>query len=184
MQLQALLAEVQGLRDLARSLWHKAGERLPSEPSALRDLSWNNKGLDSHDFVYLSQLLASGALQNLTSLRLGCNSIGNVGVSALVSACANGALPYLKELALSFNQIGDPGITSLSEALAVGAMAQLEALWLTNNRIGDAGLVALSDALRKGALQKLELLVVDDGPLGTEHPALKAACESRGISLE
>ena len=35
-----------------------------------------------------------------------------------------------------------------------------------------------------GALASLKTLIVDDGPLGTEHPALKAACEARGISLE
>ena len=42
---------------------------------------------------------------------------------------------------------------------------------------------AFADAIRSGALVSLETLYVNDGPLGTEHPALKAACEVRGIKL-
>ena len=34
-----------------------------------------------------------------------------------------------------------------------------------------------------GAMASLQQLVVDEGPLGSEHPALKAACDARGISL-
>jgi hypothetical protein len=29
----------------------------------------------------------------------------------------------------------------------------------------------------------LEELVVDDGPLGVDHPELSAACQGRGITL-
>ena len=43
--------------------------------------------------------------------------------------------------------------------------------------------VSFSDAIGKGALPLLETLYVDDGPLGTEHPQLQAACEARGIRL-
>ena len=58
-----------------------------------------------------------------------------------------------------------------------------QVLYLFDNKIGDAGMVALSDSLAMGALASLETLYVDDGPLDTDHPALKAACEARGIEL-
>ena len=51
------------------------------------------------------------------------------------------------------------------------------------NLIGDVGMQALSSALAGGVMASLETLYVDDGPLGTEYPALKAACEARGIEL-
>ena len=62
-------------------------------------------------------------------------------------------------------------------------LAQCQSLWLDGNQIGDAGLTSLSDVLASGALTSLKALHVDDGPLGTEHPALEAACEARGIQL-
>ena len=72
---------------------------------------------------------------------------------------------------------------SFSEALASGALPALTHFYLDGNQIGDAGLTSFSGALASGALASLEMLYVDDGPLGTEHPALKAACEARGIQL-
>ena len=104
--------------------------------------------------------------------------------------CAKGAMSNLKELHLNQNQIGDLGMSSLSEALAKGALANLTLLTLRQNQIGDAGLSALAKAIitpnedGKGAMATLSALYVDDGPLGTEHPKLKAACQARGISLE
>jgi hypothetical protein len=58
-----------------------------------------------------------------------------------------------------------------------------QTLVLSGNKIGDAGMIKFSEALVGGALASLKTLYVDDGPLGTEHPALKAACTARGISL-
>ena len=53
---------------------------------------------------------------------------------------------------------------------------------------GDAEMTKLAAALEychvRGALPALKELYVDGGPLGTEHPALKAACEAGGIALE
>jgi len=56
-------------------------------------------------------------------------------------------------------------------------------LQISENQIGDVGVSALSLAIANGAMASLETLYVDDGPLGTEYPALKAACEARGIEL-
>ena len=59
-------------------------------------------------------------------------------------------------------------------------MCNMQELDLSSNNISDPGLAALADVLGKGALASLETLVVDD----EEHPALKAACQARGIELE
>ena len=59
-------------------------------------------------------------------------------------------------------------------------MYHTQELWLYGNNIGDAGLTALAKAVESGALASLETLVVDD----EEHPALKAACQARGIDLQ
>ena len=62
-------------------------------------------------------------------------------------------------------------------------MCHTQSLDLEGNQIGDAGLTALAKAVESGALASLKTLEVDDGPLGTEHPALNAACKARGIEL-
>ena len=62
-------------------------------------------------------------------------------------------------------------------------MCHAQGLGLERNQIGDAGLTALAKAVESGALASLNTLYVDDGPLGTEHPALKVACDARGINL-
>ena len=90
---------------------------------------------------------------------------------------------YAQALGLSQNQIGDVGMSALADAFAKGSMASLESLNLRENKIGDLGMSSLSEALAKGSLASLQTLFVDDGPLGTEHPALKEACKARGISL-
>ena len=59
-------------------------------------------------------------------------------------------------------------------------MCNMQVLHLYNNKIGDVGLQAFADALGKGALAQLKNLVVDE----EEHPALKAACQARGIELD
>ena len=58
-------------------------------------------------------------------------------------------------------------------------MTQLRDLKLYNNMVGDKGHEALSGALASGAMASLEQLVVNN----EKHPALKAACQARGIDL-
>jgi hypothetical protein len=78
----------------------------------------------------------------------------------ICEALANGALPHCLKLSIQdSNQIGDAGITALAQAI---------------KPVSDGG---------SGAMASLKVLYVSDGPLGTEHPALKAACVSRGIRL-
>ena len=59
----------------------------------------------------------------------------------------------------------------------------VQMLSLQSNEIGDAGVSALANACASGSMASLESLYMGDGPLGTEHPGLKAACEARGINL-
>lgn len=81
-------------------------------------------------------------------------------------------------LDLDFNQIGDQGIISLADALGKGALASLEKLFLSSNAIGDDGMSALASACASGALASLrELHLLQDSP------ALKAACQARGITF-
>ena len=62
--------------------------------------------------------------------------------------------------------------------------AQCTKLYLGENKIGDPGMIKFSEALATGAMASLKTLFVIHGPLGTEHPALKAACEARLIHLQ
>ena len=59
----------------------------------------------------------------------------------------------------------------------------VQILGLSSNQISDAGVTALANACASGSMASLESLYMDDGPLGTEHPGLKTACEARGINL-
>ena len=86
-----------------------------------------------------------------------------------------------QRLDLSINQIGDAGMAALADACAKGSMAKLEKLYLGRNKIGDSGVSALADACAKGFMASLKELYVNNA--GTKHPALKAACQARGIKL-
>ena len=108
-------------------------------------------------------------------------SISDTDMINFAAACANGALAQVTYLNLRSNQIGNAGLSALATACAKGALAQVTGLTLSFNQIGDAGLSALATACDNGALESLEDLYVDAGFAGTEHPALEAACNARGI---
>lgn len=128
------------------------------------------------------RLLTVG-LPNLTMLWIDENQIGDDGMEVFSEACRDGSLPQLTVLQLANNQIGDVGLTALANACAKGALAKLEILDLQLNPIGDVGLTAFADACAKGSSPSLKELWIHDGPLGVDHPKLKAACEERGIEL-
>ena len=91
--------------------------------------------------------------------------------------------PQMRLLTLTDAFIGDTGLESLADAFARGAFGLVSDLDLACNRYGDAGCTALANALNSGALGSLETLCMDDGPDGTEHPKLRAACDERCIAL-
>ena len=120
---------------------------------------------------------------NMQGLALNSNQIGDAGITALATAVGNGALAQCTFINLSMNQIGDAGLSALAGALSSRALASLEVLNLRGNQIGDAGLSALAAAVGEGALASLKELIADHGPLGVDHPKLKAACQSWGITM-
>ena len=127
------------------------------------------------------------SMENLVAFRRFANGItdgiSEEHMSTFSRAVSKGALPNLKQLWLGRNKIGDTGMAALADAVSTGALAHLTHLELWGNQIGDVGMSTFSRAVSKGALASLGMLIVDDGPLGTEHPALTAACEARGIRL-
>ena len=92
--------------------------------------------------------------------------------------CASGALPKLESLNLAVSSIGDVGITALATAVGSGALASCQKLDLSYNQISDAGLTALAGALSRKALASLKDLYCHE-----DAPALKAACQARGITF-
>jgi len=114
-------------------------------------------------------VLASGALPNLSVLRLWGNQIGDVGLSALAKACANGALTNLRTLDLGNNNIRDNGLKAFASACANGALPNLECLYLDANQVGDLGLKALAQACANGALPKCMSILLTGNP-GNHRP--------------
>ena len=84
----------------------------------------------------------------------------------------------MQTLELTLNKIADAGLTALAKAVESGALASLETLNLGVNKIGNDGMKALADACASGALPQLkDLWILKNAP------ALKAACEARGIAF-
>ncbi|XP_028841037.1 MHC class II transactivator isoform X2 [Denticeps clupeoides] len=83
------------------------------------------------------------ALENLKSLDLENNKIGDSGVEILAGALF--ALSSLKRLNLSQNTIGDKGMVKLAPALP--ALHSLQCLSLYNNQIADNGAEKLASVL-------------------------------------
>ena len=90
-----------------------------------------------------------------SSLVLFARQLGSKHMEVLGNALVSGALGNLTFLRLDSNQIGDPGMQALAGAVSNGALPQLEKLWLGGNSIGDAGLSALADVVSRGALDHL-----------------------------
>lgn len=151
--------------------------------SALRRLMLYENVLTEAGLQAFAKVCASGAMAKLKKLDLEKNQIGDVGCTALADACATGALAQLEILNLHGNQIGDAGVSALASACATGAFAKLETLELWGNNIDDIGVTALASACDTGALASLSELEMGNGPMGADHPKLKAACKKRGIDL-
>ena len=66
---------------------------------------------------------------------------------------------------------------------ASGALDNLNDLWLNDNQISDAGLSALAKAITPGPSGKGALASLKDLYLFQDAPAVKAACQARGITF-
>lgn len=137
--LSALLAKT------GYSVGHITGSMCPGSGGS-SDLCWYGKSLDNDDCLKISQLIRSGALEQLESLRLSINQISDAGVEHIASALTASPLPNLKRLWLSNNLIGCDGMACLVRACA--ALPNLRALYLHNNAaLSPAGLRTLGTAL-------------------------------------
>ena len=143
-------------------------------------LSLVSKNLNVTHITTFATACVSGALAQLKELRLGFNSIGDVGMAAFADAVWSGAFPALKELWLMSNSIGDAGISTLADSVSRGALAQLEALNLYNNSIGDVGISALADSVSKGALPALQQLSLYKNQIGDAGISALADSMSKG----
>ena len=129
------------------------------------------------------------ARTKLVRLSLFGNPIGDAGASALATSFRSEQLPALGALFLGATHIGQLGLQALASAFVDGGGARLQKLRLDTDGgaqadIADAGVLALARAMERGALPLIKDFVVSDGPLGTEHEALKRACDARGIALQ
>ena len=77
-------------------------------------------------------------------------------VGALRAAHERGGLQQLVTLELDGNRMGDETAAALASLLEAGAMPKLKELYLEGNRIGEAGMAALASAVRGGALPSCE----------------------------
>jgi len=104
-------------------------------------------------------VIAIGAVPNLTSLDLSFNAISDAGCEALSNAIKSCGVPKLETLLLSHNRIGDRGCCAFGTALASGAVQELKVVLLDHNQIGDTGCAALASALKSDT--SLQLTNVD-----------------------
>lgn len=116
----------------------------------------------------------------MTTLRLGGNSIGDIGAATLAEAMQSNST--ICALHLDNNQIGDSGAAALANALH--ANNTLTALILSNNpSLGVAAFSALGDALRVN--QSLRRLDLDYNPLaGDDGCAALVIGLAESVSLE
>jgi uncharacterized protein (TIGR02996 family) len=115
--------------------------------SRVRVLDLESNDLGDPD---LQALTASPNLNELTSMLLWCNRVGDHGVRALLG----GSLRRLARLDLSNNTVGDGGAEALAASLF---LKQLTMLDLTGNRISDTGALALAASPHAAGLAWLEL---------------------------
>ena len=85
-------------------------------------------------------------------------------VGALRAAHARGGLQQLETLWLGYNRMGDETAAALAALLEAGAMPKLKELGLDSNQIGEAGMAALASAVRGGALPSCERIYLGDNP--------------------
>ena len=105
-------------------------------------------------------------------------------VGALRAAHERGGLQQLETLYLSNNQMGDETAAALTALLEAGAMPKLEVLGLFDNQIGEAGMAALASAVRGGALPSCTSINLFDNPGSAapvqEAAAQRGGMEVRG----
>jgi hypothetical protein len=138
----------------------------------LLQLDLKSKKICDDGLQAFSTAITTGALMKLEDLRLCCNRIGAVGMTAFADAIrATGGLGSLQTLKLSGNCIGDAGLISFTGAIRTGgALANLQTLyfgdWCGGNNIGDEGMKGFASAIASGALLNLKKLALFRNRIG------------------
>ncbi|KAL1525018.1 hypothetical protein AB1Y20_019893 [Prymnesium parvum] len=134
----------------------------------LEKLYMDNNRVGDVGMAALAASLGKGRLAKLAFVDLSCNRIRDHGVLALAEAIA--AMENLATLYIYSNQIGDAGIAALVNALLASptSLGKLSKLWLSENKIGARGMAALGDAIAKGVLLSLTSLRLDGNPATEE----------------
>jgi len=145
-----------------------------------------NKITDDGFATLFSLLKKDGKLSGLTEFSIG-SGVTDKGMKEFSELLAMGAMAQLQVTwrltvlipCLETWRTRSPCLTVSFDVSYV----PLQTIVLGGNKIGDAGVTALANACAGGAMASLQTLVMDDGPLGVDHPKLKAACQERGITL-
>ena len=77
-----------------------------SELFTQTELHLRRRKIDDDRLVLFAKAVSRGALPQLDYLELSQNAIGDIGISALASACASGAFARLKELVVDDGPLG------------------------------------------------------------------------------
>jgi Ran GTPase-activating protein (RanGAP) involved in mRNA processing and transport len=120
----------------------------------------------------------------LEMLDISQNSIGDIGINAIVDAIENNSC--LRELNLTNNSISGERVSVLTTVLRHQNFA-LKKLYINNNSIGDIGVIALSTVLRhpNSTLESLDISKNSIGEMGVNAltNALENNCMLNEISI-
>lgn len=131
----------------------------------IRSLLLGTDGLGDRGATAAAALIREARAPALETLYLGCNHIGEAGLSALVDALARDDSP-VRALWLKRNPIGPEGASRIAELLR--RQPSLRVLDLTNTALTDAGAVVITEALREqaGRERGLERLMIGSNGVG------------------
>lgn len=126
------------------------------ELQQIKSLSFRNCRLTARQ---LELWFSRGNLQNLTTLKIGYDEIGDEGVGAIVRSAA---LHQVSDLSLFGNNMTAKGVVQLVES----KMTTLRCLSIGENLIGDEGVSLIASWSGAAQLNTLALSYVDIGPHG------------------
>jgi len=136
-----------------------------------KDFEWDHKELNSADGVELGRQLQSlGPFKDLKRLYLGHNTLGDVGVAAIMPHLNRKHTPSLIRLQLSKNRIGNAGVKAICDAW--DPSPNLHLLTLDENWIGDEGARLLLEAAKSDMLLAQECHLFLNPGISNELKAL------------
>jgi len=148
------------------------------EPENLKSIHLTNNNIGDEGAMALAAAVAS--VPHLETLFLAGNHIGDAGLAAIADRCAS---TPLSQLVLSENAaLGDEGAIALARAVTSdpsSSFASLQWLYLDSSAISDKGVDALAKALVTG-MKRLERLALQNCKLTNKGLASLAAAIEQG----